>query len=183
MSMLSEHPIIAAVRTKSEFTKALSAKTETVFLLAGAITDLPMAIDAAKRAGKKLYLHMDMIDGLGKDAAAVDYVASLGLYGIISTRGNIIKAAKNAGLYTVQRFFIVDGRSVTTALDTLHQTKPTYAELMPGLVYKAIKAFHDGGFPIIAGGLIGTPDEVKCALDAGACAVSTSEQALWNHTK
>ena len=73
---------------------------------------------------------MDMTDGLGKDASAVEYVLKLGVFGVISTRGNIIKTARALGLCTVQRFFIVDGQSVKTALDTVHQTKPSYAELI-----------------------------------------------------
>lgn len=176
----SGHPIIAAVRSRREFETALACRTTAIFLLAGAILDLPAYIAAANQADKKLFIHMDMIDGLGKDAAAVEYVAKLAPYGIISTRGNIIKLAKNLGLCTVQRFFIVDGRSVATAKDTVRQTKPAFAELMPGLVGKAIREFCSENLPIIAGGLVSDPAEVKSSLAAGAVAVSTSEQSLWD---
>ena len=176
----AEHPVIAAVRSRREFEAALASRTPAIFLLAGTILDLTAYIAAANRAQKKLFLHMDMIDGLGKDAAAVEYVAKLAPYGIISTRGNIIKQAKALGLCTVQRFFIVDGRSVATAQDTVRQTKPAFAELMPGLVDKAIGEFRAENLPIIAGGLISSPDEVEKALAAGAVAVSTSEHSLWN---
>lgn len=171
--------IIAAVRSTEDFEAALRSPIKVIFLLSGSISKLPYFIHAANAADKKLFLHFDMIDGLGKDAAGVDYVASLAPYGIISTRGNLIKAAKNAGLCTVQRFFIVDGRSVETALDTLKQTRPHYAELMPGLVYKALHTFTNTGFPIIAGGLITTPEEALLALRSGATAVSTSARDLW----
>lgn len=93
--------------------------------------------------------------------------------------GNLIKFAKSCGLCTVQRFFIVDGRSVETALDTLRQTKPMFAELMPGLVCKTVRTFSETGLPIIAGGLVTTPEEVRDAFEAGAYAVSTSARLLW----
>lgn len=174
------HRVIAAVRSRREFEGALAAPPASIFLLAGSISELPRYISEAENAGKKLFLHMDMIEGLGKDGAAVEYVASLAPYGVISTRGNLVKQAKAAGLCTVQRFFIVDGRSVETALDTVRQTKPAFAELMPGLVDKAIRAFSDEGLSIIAGGLISTPDEARRALTSGAVAVSTSARTLWD---
>ncbi len=171
--------VIAAVRSKEEFDVALRSPVSNLFLLAGSISELPMFIRSAAAADKNLFLHVDMIEGLGKDSAGIEYVASLAPHGIISTRGNLIKAAKAIGLCTVQRFFIVDARSVETALDTLKQTRPTYAELMPGLVCKAIRTFTATGLPIIAGGLITTPEEVLLARKAGAAAVSTSARDLW----
>ena len=180
MDIFGNGRIIAAVRSRSEFEKAFSEKPENIFLLAGTILELPYLAMAAKEHGKRLFLHMDMIDGLGKDSAAVEFVAKLGFFGIISTRGNIIKQAKGLGLCTVQRFFIVDGQSMKTALDTVRQTKPSYAELMPGLVYKAIEEFAAEQIPIIAGGLINSKAEIELAMRSGAVAVSTSESTLWN---
>ena len=179
MEIFSKKRIIAAVRSRYEFEKAVKSEADNIFLLSANIIELLWYIDTAKSHGKRLFLHMDMTDGLGKDSAAVEYIAKLGVFGIISTRGNIIKTAKNFGLCTVQRFFIVDGQSVKTALETLHSTKPSYAELMPGLVYKAFAEFSEESTPIIAGGLINTPEEVKSAFDFGAVAVSTSESSLW----
>lgn len=176
---LYEKHIIAAVRSKKEFDAALKSRVDNIFLLAGSILTVPDYIAAANAAHKRLFLHMDMIDGLGRDTAAVEYIAHLAPYGVISTHGNLIKGAKKLGLYTVQRFFIVDGQSLGTALDTVRQTKPTYAELMPGSVYRAIRAFGTCGIPVIAGGLISTPGEAMLALKAGASAVSTSCAALW----
>ena len=97
----------------------------------------------------------------------------------VATLENIIKHAKSLGMCTVQRFFIVDGQSVKTALETIHQTKPSYAELMPGLIYIAITEFSAEQTPIIAGGLINKKEELLAAINSGAVAVSTSEDSLW----
>ncbi len=178
-ALFTEKTIIAAVRSKKEFDAALNSRSQVIFLLSGTISELPAFLHAAHKCSKKLFLHLDMIEGLAGDAAGVEYAAGLAPDGIISTRGNLIKLAKGYGLCTVQRFFIVDGRSVETALDTLRKTKPAYAELMPGLVCKAIRAFSATGLPVIAGGLITTSDEAKAAFASGAYAVSTSAETLW----
>lgn len=180
MDLFSKGRIIAAVRNRREFDQAVSGKAENIFILAGNILEIPYYTDTAAKNGKRIFLHMDMFEGLGRDAAAVEFVSKFSPYGIISTRGNIIKHAKTLGLCTVQRFFIVDGQSVKTALETVHQTKPSYAELMPGLVYKAIQAFAQEKTPIIAGGLVSTEEEVNKVLQAGAVAVSTSVKELYN---
>lgn len=179
MDIFNGEKTICAVRNRRELEKALSSKPKNIFLLAGNILEMPLFSSMAKEHGKRLFIHVDMIDGLGKDNAAVDFIHRLGFFGIISTRGNIIKHAKSLGMCTVQRFFIVDGQSVKTALETIHQTKPSYAELMPGLIYKAITEFSAEQTPIIAGGLINKKEELLAAINSGAVAVSTSEDSLW----
>ena len=167
--------VIPAVRTPLEYAKALGSAHEYLFLLYDTVSSLPEHITLAKKHGKRLFIHMDMIDGLGRDAAAVDFLASLGAFGIISTRSPLVKYAKSRGLRTVQRFFIVDGKSVETALDAVSKCPPDYIELMPGLVCKEISAFASRGVPVIAGGLIETRAEADAAITAGAAAVSTSK--------
>ncbi len=59
-----------------------------------------------KRKEKKAFIHMDFIEGLGKDQKAIDYINEvIGPDGIISTRSNHIKYARDIGLFTIQRFF------------------------------------------------------------------------------
>ena len=171
--------VIAAVRSGREFELACQSGCNTIFLLSSTILELHDYITLAASAGKKLFIHGDMTEGLAKDAAAVEFISKLKPFGIISTRGNMIKQAKSLGLCTVQRFFVVDGQSVKTALDTVRQIKPDYAEIMPGIACKVIKEFSADGFKTIAGGLITTSSEAVQALSSGAVAVSTSCQSLW----
>ena len=91
-----ENPVIAAVRSKEEFLSAISSPVDVVFLLKSTINDLKEAIDAKNSSGKQLFLHADMCDGLGKDKAGMQYLSALGMDGIISTRTNVIAAAKAA---------------------------------------------------------------------------------------
>ena len=106
---------------------------------------------------------------------------ALGTYGILTTKTNMIRPAKDIGLVTVQRFFIVDSHSVGTSIESIKISKPDIIELMPGIVTKKIREFSEkADMPIIAGGIVETVDEVRAALAAGATVVSTGEAALWN---
>ena len=134
----------------------------------------------AHDAHKLLFIHMDFVEGLSKDAAGVHYLSSKSIDGIISTRSNIIIAAKKHSICCVQRFFMVDSRSVDTAIDSLRQSQPDLIEIMPALAYKSIARIKSRTrIPIIAGGLVETKEEAFSALSAGAAMVSTAAQDLW----
>ena len=113
------YPIIAAVRTKEDFELALGSEVKYVFLLSSNIKDIETFAEKAHEREKLLFIHMDFADGLSKDASGVAYLSTKKVDGVISTRSNIISAAKECGFFTVQRFFMIDSRSVDTALDTL----------------------------------------------------------------
>ena len=99
--------------------------------------------------------------------------------GIISTRSHLIRAAKELGLITVQRFFALDSQGVDSIEEVLHASSPTLVEIMPGIAGKVIKRFSKGKVPVIAGGLIESKPEVMEALSQGALAVSTRKKELW----
>ena len=174
------NPIIAAVHTHEDFHNALQSPVDLVFLMSANILTLKEYADAAHQGGKKLFVHADMMQGIGRDSHGVEYIAKMGADGIISTRSNILKMAREQGLATVQRFFIIDFHSVETAIQAVKTQKPDMIELMPGVVPKVIAHFSQSvKVPIITGGLIETKQEIIQALQAGADAVSTSNMRLW----
>lgn len=175
-----ESPIIAAVKTAEELDRALASDAETVFLLHATLSTLHRRMESARAAGKKLFIHMDLVEGLSKDAAGVEFLASMKPDGIISTRSGCIHAAREAGITCIQRFFMVDSRSVSTALESIRQTRPDMIEILPGIAYKAItRMASETAIPVIAGGLIETKEEIYKALGAGAAAISTGSKELW----
>lgn len=176
--------IIAAVRNETELAAALRSKVKLIFCLSSNIHTLEKMVNAVHEAGKKVYLHMDLAEGIGKDKAGLEYVKQKGVDGIISTRVSIIKAAREVGLFTVQRFFIVDSQSISTTLEYIKGSKPDMIEIMPGTVTKVIaKLKTSTEIPIIAGGLIETKQEIDEALKNGAAGVSTSRQELWDRKR
>lgn len=183
MLNLQKKCIIAAVRDMKEFEEALSHSAENIFLLKASILQLPKFIRLAHENKKKLFVHIDLTDGIAKDTAGLMFIAKIGVDGIISTRTNLIKTARECGLSTVQRFFIVDSKSISTAYDSIKSSKPDMVEFLPGVVPKVIGEFSNNlDIPIIAGGLIETEEEVRLVLAAGASAVSTGKRDLWNVT-
>lgn len=173
--------IIAATRTESDFLAAIESDVDTIFDLAPDIMTVAPRLKVAHKSSKKLFIHIDLSKGLGRDESGMKYLKFLGIDGIISTKSSIVKIARELGLTTVQRFFIVDSRFIESTADALKSTKPHMIEIMPGTVTKVIsKLKSTTQTPIIAGGLIESTDEVSAALESGAAAVSTGKRELWN---
>ncbi len=172
---ISKHQgkVICATRSDSEFLAAVGAHPDIIFDLDPDIMNISAKLKRAHAADKLLFVHIDLAKGIGKDESAILYLCRLGIDGIISTKTNVIKTAREHGLCTVQRFFIVDSRSVTSALEALKSSKPDMIEIMPGTVSKVIRSLRNmTDIPIIAGGLIENESEVRTALCDGAAAVS-----------
>ena len=178
MSLFDKRAVAAAVRTEEDFSAALKSEVDVIFLLYSSIMTVEAQIDRAHKAGKKALIHMDFAEGIGKDRAGLK-----GADGILTTKTNMIRPAKDIGLVTVQRFFIVDSHSVDTAVESIRIAKPDVVEIMPGVVCKKIHEFSDKvrNTPILAGGLIEFKEDVDNAIEAGATAVSTANRQLWDY--
>lgn len=171
-------PIIAAVQ-KNLFNAALKSPCEIIFHLNASLPEIKSIIEQAHSAGKKIFIHIDLADGLGKDKTGIEYLSLCGADGIISTRAQLIRYANEAGLLTVQRFFALDSKGLEAIEEMLESVRPNLIEIIPGVIGKVIKRFAGGSTHVIAGGLIETKAEVTDALSNGADAVSTGMTELW----
>lgn len=142
-AVFNNRRVAAAVRTQEDFQAALTSKVDVIFLLYSNILTVEEHIRKTHEAGKKVFIHMDFTEGIGKDRAGMEFLKRLNADGILTTKTNMIRPAKEAGLITVQRFFILDSHSVDTALDSIRIAKPDVVEIMPGVVVKKIKEFAD----------------------------------------
>lgn len=180
LSVLKKNPIIRAVSNYESFLKAADGKSDVIFLLKSEISALRKTVAYAHDRGKKIFIHLDLTEGLGTGDAAVNFIADyVKPDGIISTKLSVIKAAKEKGLIAVYRVFMIDSQGVKTAMNTLKKADCDFVEIMPGVIPKEIKKFVLAGKNLIAGGLIETREEVELALQAGAVAVSTSNEDLF----
>ena len=135
------------------------------------------AIRTEKDFSKALRSDVDMVFLLHSNIMTVN---QQGVDGVLTTRTNIVKLAKEFDLITVQRFFMVDSHSVGTSVESIKISKPDIIEIMPGIITKKIREFSEKvDMPIIAGGIVETMEEVRAALEAGATVVSTGEAQLW----
>lgn len=173
------NPVIAAVRD-DRWEAALASPADVLFYLSAELMSIEKRIIQAHEAGKALFIHLDLAEGIGKDKAGIRYLAQLGADGIISTRAQLIRMARDQGLLTVQRFFALDSQGLDSIDEMLERSAPDMMEIMPGVIGKVLKRFSGGHIPVIAGGLITEKLEVTQALSSGAIAVSTGCEALWD---
>lgn len=181
MQRLSTAPVIAAVRNVQGVAAAAKSTAQVVFILGGDIMELPGHIQTLQQADKAVFVHIDLVDGIGKDAAGVRFFARyLHPYGLISTRAPLLKVAADEGLKTVHRLFLLDSSSLKTGMRLIQESQSDLVEAMPGLAVGAIRELASKSpKPVIAGGMVSTKPDVMAALAAGAMAVSTSTAALW----
>ena len=136
-----------------------------------------------KEAGKIAIVHMDLVEGLSAKDAAVDYIVkATDADGVISTKSSLIRYAKQQGLLTIQRYFLLDSR----VLDNLFRNGcgADFLEVMPGVIPKIIGELSKRiDKPLIAGGMIRDREDAEAALKAGAVAVSSTNPTVLNMKK
>jgi glycerol uptake operon antiterminator len=175
--ILECNPVIAAFQDCWD--NAIESPAEVLFCLKAKLSDIAENTKNAHKNGKKVFVHIDLAEGIGKDKEGILFLKKCSVDGIISTKGQPLRIAKELGLFTVQRFFALDSKGLDVINDMAASASPDMIELMPGIVGKIIKRFSGGQFPVIAGGLIETKQEVTEALKNGAIAVSTGKKELW----
>ena len=184
IKQLETRPVIAAVRDPDGNRLAIESPVAAIFLLGVSIMELPDMVRNAKAGGKRVFLHIDLAEGLGRDDAAVRWcVEQLGVDGLISTRPGLLKLASELGAITIQRLFLMDSSSFEHGKRLLRNTPPDMAEVLPGIAPKAVRQLCEAlDKPVIAGGLVTEPREIALALQAGALAVSAGDSKLWHYT-
>lgn len=182
LSKFEENPVIAAVKNKEELLESLVSDANVVFVLFGNIMDISTNIKSIKEAKKTAIVHIDLLDGISsKDTVAVDFIKQNTMAdGIISTRPQLIKRAKELELLAIQRFFIIDSIAFKNVGKQMEQSPADAIEILPGTMPKIIKKLLvTCKKPIIAGGLICDKEDVVSALGAGAAAVSSTNKEVW----
>lgn len=177
-----KHPVIAGIRDDQSLELALKSKTVALFILYGDIFALPKIMEKASEYDKLVFLHIDLVEGIGRDRKGVRYLAQNNLCdGIVTTKSNLIKAAKHEGLMAIQRLFLIDSAVLKTGEHLLEQNRPDAVEILPGIAapYFVKHIRNKLATPIIAGGLIDERHEVEKLLEKGVLAVSSSKKELW----
>lgn len=180
-NLVEECPVIAAIKDESGLQRCLQTDIGIVFVLYGDICSIAGIVERLKEAGKTAMVHIDLISGLGSKEVAVDYVREYTRAdGIISTKPVLIKRAHELGLYTIQRFFVLDSMAIDNIQKQTDAHTTDLIEILPGVMPKVIRKICGMiSIPIIAGGLISDREDVLSALDAGAVAVSTTKCEVW----
>ncbi|MGN0251368.1 MAG: glycerol-3-phosphate responsive antiterminator [Oliverpabstia sp.] len=178
---LEDCPVIAAVKDEQGLRACLKSESSVVFVLYGDICSISTIVETIKAGGKYAVVHMDLIQGLGSKEISVDFLKQqTRADGIISTRPAMIRRAKELGLFTIMRFFVIDSMAYENIQKQTAAVCPDVIEILPGLMPKVIrKICQTVRRPVIAGGLISEKEDIMAALKAGAAAISTTNQQVW----
>lgn len=174
-------PIIPAIKDAESLEQYLKSDACVIFVLFGDICNIAEIVERIKAEGKLAMVHMDLIAGLGSKEVSVDYIKErTKADGIITTKPMLAKHARELGLATVLRFFIIDSMALSNLSKQTREARPDCIEVLPGVMPKIIrKITGENKTPLIAGGLISDKEDVCNALDAGAVAVSSTNAKIW----
>ena len=133
--IVEDNPIIAAVKDDEGLEECLRSDIGVVFILYGNIGSIIDIVKKIKRAGKLALVHMDLVSGMQAKDVSVDYIRNYTeADGIITTKVNLLPRAKELGLNTILRTFVLD----STAMETLDRNsrpeavQPDIMEVLPG---------------------------------------------------
>ncbi len=175
-------PVIAAVKGQDDLEKSLRSQVEVIFVLFGTVCNIAEIVQQIKNADKVAMVHVDLITGLNSNKdVSIDFIKqNTNADGIITTHQPLIKHARDLGLFTIQRFFVLDSMSLESITRKRTGYHPDFIEILPGLMPKIIKQISNSvAEPVIAGGLINDKDDIISALSAGAVSVSTTNEEVW----
>ena len=178
-------PIVAAVKDDSGLEMCLTSDVDAVFILYGDICTISDIVAKVKDTGKIAMVHMDLINGLSPRDISTDFIRKYTRAdGIITTKSNLITHAKEIGLATVLRHFVLDSMALINIERQSHagrESQPDMIEILPGIIIPKMirKICSMSRVPVICGGLIQEKEDVMHALASGAAAISTTSSDVW----
>lgn len=155
---------------------------QVIFILFGDVCSIDRLCKESQMRQERLRWYMiDLISGLSPKEVSVEYLKEhTEADGIISTKPSLIKKAKELGMYTILRYFLLDSMAFENIRQQQHIVRPDFIEVLPGVMPRVIKRICSSiKTPIIAGGLITDKEDVMAALSAGAIAVSSTNHQVW----
>lgn len=178
---LEDSPIIAAIKDDDGLQKCLTCDSRVIFILYGDICSISDIVDAVKSSGKIAMVHLDLIAGLSSKEIAVDFLKKYTKAdGIITTKPVMVKRARELGLYTILRLFLIDSMAYENIDRQVKSAKPDLIEVLPALMPKIVaKVCNISSIPVIAGGLVSDKEDVMALLQAGVISISSTNSKIW----
>lgn len=185
IEMIEAAPVIAAVKDDEGLEICLTSEVEAVFILFGDICTIADIVARVKDAGKIAMVHMDLVTGLSPQDVSIDFIRKYTRAdGIITTKANLITHAREIGLVTVLRYFVIDSLalfSIERRSRENRDSQPDMIEILPGIIVPKMvrKICSMSKVPVLCGGLIQEKEDVMNALANGAAALSTTCPEVW----
>lgn len=178
---LENSPVIAAIKDDDGLARCTACDSQVVFILYGDICSIADIVAGIKAAGKLAMVHLDLITGLSAKEIAVDFIKKYTKAdGIITTKPTLVKRARELGLCTVLRFFVIDSMAFGNIGRQLKTARPDLIEILPALMPKVVRKICGmSSTPVIAGGLVSDKEDIMELLNAGVICVSSTNPQIW----
>ena len=175
------YPVATAIKAPEDVETALLSDAQLLFVLKGDAFQLAPLITRAHKLGKGVVVHVDLVGGIGKDRAGIQYMRQMGVDAIITSRSHLVAAGRAEGLMTIQRLLLVDDTALETGARTIARSLPDVVEVLPGIIFPQVAAHlrYLLPGPFIAGGFIRTAADVRSVQNAGGILSSSSTSDLW----
>ena len=184
LRLARQYPVAAAMKSNEDMQVALESDALLLFLLKGDAFQLAPFVLEAHQRGKGVVVHVDLVSGVGKDRAGIQYLHQIGIDAIITSRSQLVSAGRAEGLTTIQRLLLVDDSALDTGVRTIARAAPDIVEILPGIIFPEVASTLQRLLPgpFIAGGFIRSAAEVARVQAAGGILSSSSTYTLWYRT-
>ncbi|HZU15774.1 MAG TPA: glycerol-3-phosphate responsive antiterminator [Candidatus Dormibacteraeota bacterium] len=181
VARLREHPVGAAIKEEAQLEPALESPAAVLFILRGDGLELGPVLRRIHAAGKLAAVHLDLVEGIGRDHVGVRWLVRAGADAVISSHGHLVRTIRASGVVAIQRLLLSDGTSIAAGLAAVERASPDLVEVLPGAILPHVRDLLATRVrvPLLAGGFIRRAADLEAALAAGAFAVSTSSPELW----
>ena len=182
LRLARQYPVAAAMKSNEDMQVALESDALLLFLLKGDAFQLAPFVLEAHQRGKGIVVHVDLVSGIGKDRAGIQYLHQIGIDAIITSRSQLVSAGRAEGLTTIQRLLLVDDSALDTGVRTIARAAPDIVEILPGIIFPEVASTLQRLLPgpFIAGGFIRSAAEVARVQAAGGILSSSSTYTLWH---
>lgn len=171
--------IIPAISNYKDFELFLESELELCILLDFHIGQLQELMNRLKQNNRQAWVHIDLIQGISSDKFGAEYLCqALKVDGLISTKGSVLMAAKANHKKAIQRVFLIDRLSLNRSMELVDKIQPDIVEVLPGIAARVMVDMNCP-YPMMAGGLFGSNEEIEEVLDLGFVAITTSTKSLW----
>lgn len=184
LRLAMRYPVAAAVKSNEDMQTALESDALLLFMLKGDAFQIEPSVAQAHKKGKGIVVHIDLVGGIGKDRAGIQYLHQTGVDAVITSRSQLVAAGRAEGLVMIQRLLLVDDSALETGVRTIARAAPDFIEVLPGIIFPEMAAVLQQLLPgpFIAGGFIRDSAEVARIQAAGAVLSSSSTYGLWYKT-
>jgi len=184
LRLAKRYPVAAAVKSNEDMQAALESDALLLFMLKGDAFQIAPFVAQAHKKGKGIVVHIDLVGGIGKDRAGIQYLHQIGVDAVITSRSQLVAAGRAEGLVMIQRLLLVDDSALETGVRTIARAAPDFIEVLPGIIFPEVASILQQLLPgpFIAGGFIRDTSDVARIQAAGAVLSSSSTYKLWYST-